>query len=159
MRSVQPVDAVKTPEWFARGSTAVDSARPGRSVLVEVALVRRVAAAVVHVVDMITMRDRHVSATLAVDVVMAFVCAVLRRLALIEMSVVSPVEVPVVDVVHMISVGDRDMAAARFVNVGVIGVLLVYCRGHRTSSCRIAQSRREVILSNAHNIPHYRAEC
>jgi hypothetical protein len=104
-------------------------------VLVVVLAVRGVAMTVVDVVDMIRVRDRHVTATLAVGVVVRPVLFVAVRFALVEMTVVLAVDVPVVDVVDVVAVRHPDVSAALAVDVGVFAVLdVARCHGTRLLS-------------------------
>jgi len=93
------------------------------SVFVVVTLVDGVTTAVVDVVDVVTMRDRDMAATLAVHVIMPRVGNVLAGLALVVVAVVSLVQVSVVDVVDVVAVRDGDMPTSLAVGVFVSGVL------------------------------------
>lgn len=88
-----------------------------------------VAVAVVHVVDVVAVRNGHMTASLAVRVVVVTVISVVGRLALVDMTVVHPVEVAIVHVIGVVTVGDGHVAASLAVRVAVVGVLKV-CRGH-----------------------------
>jgi hypothetical protein len=103
-------------------------------VLVVVALMCRVTTAVMHVIHMVAVRYRDVSAALPMHMVVAIVGTVARRLAFVEMSVVGAMDMPVVDVIHMISVRDSHVPARLPVDMGVTTVFLMYRRSHRTSS-------------------------
>jgi len=103
------------------------------SVFVVVAVVGRVPAPVVHVIDVIAVRHRDVAATLAVDVVMAFVHRVAGRFTFVVVILVSPVQVSVVCVVDVIPVWDRDVAASFAVGMLMLFVLFVDSARHRSS--------------------------
>lgn len=90
--------------------------------VVPVPFVVGVPVTVVHIVDVVPMGHRHVSASLAVPVRVVTVSRVPAGLALVHMVVVDPVEVSVVGVVHMVPVRERDMAAALIVLVHVVGM-------------------------------------
>lgn len=102
--------------------------------LVVVALMCRVAAAVMHVIHMVAVRYRDVSAALPMHMVVTFVGTVPRNLTFVEMPVVGAMDMPVVDVIHMISVRHSHVPARLPVDVGVTAVFLMYRRSHRTSS-------------------------
>jgi hypothetical protein len=99
-------------------------------VLVVVLAVRGVPAPVVHIVDMIPVRHRHMTTPVTVDVVVILMHGVARRFALVVVIVVLSVKVAVVHVVDMVSVRDRDVAASFTVDVVVVNVLAVSCSGH-----------------------------
>jgi hypothetical protein len=82
-------------------------------VLVVVIIVRGVAATVVDVIHVISMRNRDMATTLAMPMVMPLMHGVLtrRRLALVVMTVVLAVQVPVMDVIHVVSMRDSDVPA------------------------------------------------
>jgi len=94
-------------------------------VLVVVAVVCRVPMAVVHVVDVVAVRDRYVAAALGVRVLVAVVRGVVGRLALVDVAVVVAVQMPVVHVVDVVAVRNGDVAAALAVRVVVTGVFNV----------------------------------
>jgi hypothetical protein len=94
-------------------------------VLVVVVAVGGVVVPVVHVVDVIGVRYRDVSAALTVGVLMAGVGGVPVGFALVEVAVVGAVEMPVVHVVNVAGVGDGDMAASLAVNMGMPGMFRV----------------------------------
>lgn len=91
--------------------------------LVVVLAVRRMPAPVVHVVDVIPMRDRDVPTAITMDVVVLFVDRVTRRLALVVMVVVPSMKVTVVRVIDMVAVWDGDVAAPFAMHMFVLGVL------------------------------------
>lgn len=96
-----------------------------QSVVVPVALVSRVPVAVVHVVHVVTVRNRHMPATLAVRVGVIGVLPVLADLALVRVTVVLTVQMPVVHVIDMIAVRDCYVPAARSVRVVMTEVRLM----------------------------------
>ena len=98
--------------------------------LVDVSLVDGMAVPVVDIVHVVSVRDRHVSTTLTVLVLVIGVFGVGSRLALIDVTVVDLVQVPVVDIVHVVSVRDRDMPTALTVLVLVSEVLGVFVGAH-----------------------------
>lgn len=98
--------------------------------LVVVLPVRRMPAPVVHVVDVIRMRNRDVPTAIPMDVVVLFVDRVARRLALVVMVVVPSMEVAVVRVIDVVAVWDGDVAASFAVHVFVLGVFVMGCAGH-----------------------------
>jgi hypothetical protein len=104
-------------------------------VLVVVLVVRRVAASVVHVVDVITVRDRDVPAAFAMDMVVVLVHHVTGWLTFVVVILVSPMKVAVVRVVDVITVGDRDVAASVAVHMVVldVGIVGLGCAGHHLS--------------------------
>lgn len=92
------------------------------------------AVAVVHIVDVITMGHRDVSAILAVLMIMALMRSVFGRLALVVVTRVATVKVAVVHVVDMITVRNGDMTAVFTVHVVVAGMLDVSdCQKHPTT--------------------------
>jgi hypothetical protein len=99
-------------------------------VFVVVVAVRRVPAAVVHVVDVILVRDRHMATSLAVHMVMTFMHRVAGRLAFVVVTLVLPMNVTVVYVVDVIPVRDRNVPASFAMFVSVFEVLVVDCAGH-----------------------------
>ncbi|BBZ44825.1 hypothetical protein MPRM_21060 [Mycobacterium parmense] len=101
--------------------------------LVVVLAVSRVPAPVVHIVDVISVRDRDMAASFTVDVVMTFVYRVAGWLTFVVVILVPSVKVTVVRVVDVIPMRDRDMAASFAVHMIVCDVLVVGCAGHRLS--------------------------
>jgi len=95
--------------------------------------VSRVPAPVVHIVDVIPVRDRDMATSFTVDVVMVLVHRVAGWLTFVVMILVLSVKVTVVRVVDVIPVRDRDMAASFAVHMIVCDVLVVGCAGHRLS--------------------------
>ena len=111
------------------------------SMFVVVALVNDVTTTVVDVVDVVAVRDRNMTAAIAVGVfVLPFVNGVLGSFALVVVAVVSFVQVSVVDVVDVVAVRDRNMTAAIAVFVFVSNVFGVH-RAHYTSLPRTVARR------------------
>ncbi|MBV9350247.1 MAG: hypothetical protein JOZ23_01740 [Mycobacterium sp.] len=100
-------------------------------VLVVVFAVSRVSAPLVQIVDMIPVRDGHMSAAVTVDMVMVLMHRVAGRFAFVVVIVMPSMKVTVVHIVHMVTVRDRDVPAAFTVDVIMIAVLAVSCTGHR----------------------------
>jgi hypothetical protein len=110
------------------------SVLPSALVLVVVLVVRRVPAPVVNVVDVVTVRDRHMAAALAMNVAMTFMHVVAAGgLAFVIVIVVPPMKMTVMHIVDVIAVRDGDMAAALAMCVVVAGVFLVSRLHHRFS--------------------------
>ena len=106
-----------------------------RLVFVVVITVGRMPAPVVHVVDMIAMRDGHVTAPLAVNVVMALMYHVTAvGFAFVKVIVVASVKMAVVRVVDMIAMRYRDMPAAVAVKMVMTGMLMMSGSVHCSSS-------------------------
>ena len=103
------------------------------SVLVVVLAVSRVAAPVVHIVDMVPVWDRNMATPLTVDMVMGLVHRVAGWLTVVVVILVLSMKVTVVDVVDMIPVWDRDMAASFAVHMIMLDMLVMGCAGHRFS--------------------------
>ncbi len=103
----------------------------GPSVLVVVVSVSGVAVAVVHIVDVITVRHRDVAAILAVLVVMHGMRGVFGRLTLVVVTRVASVQVTVMHVVNVIIVRDGDVAAPFTMRVVVADMLDVSDRQRR----------------------------
>jgi len=89
-----------------------------------------VPTSVVHVVDMIPVRDRDMTASFTVSVVMMLVHGVAGWLAFVIVAVVASMDVTVVHVVDVIPVRDRDVTASFAVCMAVFAVLVVDCAGH-----------------------------
>ena len=98
--------------------------------LVVVLAVRCVPAAVVHVVDMVSVRHGHMTTAVTVDVAVILVYGVAGRFAFVVVIVVPSMKVTVVHVVNMVPMRDRDMTASFAVNVVMINVFAVSCVGH-----------------------------
>ncbi len=101
--------------------------------LVVVLAVSRVPAPVVHIVDMVPVRDRNMAAPLTVDMVMMLMHRVAGWLTFVVVTLVLSMKVTVVDVVDMIPMWDRDMAASFAVQMIMFDVLVMGCAGHRFS--------------------------
>jgi hypothetical protein len=99
-------------------------------VLVVVLAVSRMAAPVVHIIDVIPVRDRDMATPVTVDVVMTLVHRVAGCLTFVVVILVLSVKVTVVHEVDVIPVRDRDMAASFAVHMFVFDVLVVGCAGH-----------------------------
>jgi hypothetical protein len=111
-------------------------------VLVVVLAVSSVPAAIVDVVGVIAVRDRHVAAALAVHMVVLLVHRVLRRgLTFVVVAVVPSMQVTVVHVVDVVAMRDRDMSAAVPVDMVMAGVLLVSFVAH--DFCHLSSSASE----------------
>jgi hypothetical protein len=82
---------------------------------------------------MVPMRDRDMTASFAVDVVVILMHGVAGRLAFVVVIVVSSMKVTVVHVVDMVPMRDRDMTASFAVDVVMINVFAVSCLGHHFS--------------------------
>jgi hypothetical protein len=99
-------------------------------VLVVVLAVSRMAAPVVHIIDVIPVRDRDMATPVTVDVVMTLVHRMAGCLTFVVVILVLSVKVTVVHEVDVIPVRDRDMAASFAVHMFVFDVLVVDCAGH-----------------------------
>ncbi|WP_234428109.1 hypothetical protein, partial [Streptomyces badius] len=93
--------------------------------VVPVAVVSRMAVAVVHIVQVVAVPDRHMPAALTVDVVMAGVLVVPGGLALVRVAFVFTVQMTVMHVIDVIVVRDRHVSTAFAVRVIVSGMRLV----------------------------------
>jgi hypothetical protein len=101
-------------------------------VLVVVVAVSCVSAAVVDVVDVVAMRDRHVATAVAVNVlVLRMHLMPVGGLAFVVVIVVPSMKVTVVQIVDVITVRDRNVSAALAVDMRVIDVFVVNCFSHR----------------------------
>jgi hypothetical protein len=101
-------------------------------VLVVVVAVSCVSAAVVDVVDVVAMRNRHVATAIAVNmVVLRMHLMPAGGLAFVVVIVVPSMKVTVVQIVDVITVRDCNMSAAFAVDVRMIDVFVVNCLGHR----------------------------
>jgi hypothetical protein len=101
-----------------------------RSVFVVVFAVSRVPATVVHVVDMVPVRDGDMAAALTVDMLVLLVHRVAGRLAFVVVIPVPSMNVTVVHEVDVVPVGDGDMAASFAVHMVMFDVGGVGCAGH-----------------------------
>jgi hypothetical protein len=91
-------------------------------------------AAVVDVVDVVAMRNRHVATAIAVNmVVLRMHLMPAGGLAFVVVIVVPSMKVTVVQIVDVITVRDCNMSAAFAVDVRMIDVFVVDCLGHRFS--------------------------
>jgi hypothetical protein len=100
------------------------------SVFVVVLGVSRVPTTVVHVVDMIPVRDGDMAAPLTVDMLMLLVHRVAGWLAFVVVIPVLPMKVAVVREVDVVPVGNGDMAASFAVHMIMFDVGGVGCAGH-----------------------------
>lgn len=112
-----------------------------RSVLVVVIVVGGVAAAVMDIVDVVTVGYGYVTTAIAVAVIMVIVGGVLavRWFTFVVVTVVLSVQVPVMNVVDMIPVRDGDVSALLAVGMVVIQMLgMGLCASHMFASpyCR-----------------------
>jgi hypothetical protein len=126
-------DRAPQPGVYARiinghNDTAIQSACG--SVFVVVFAVSRVPASVVHVVDMIPVRDGDVAAPLPVDMLVLLVHRVAGWLAFVVVIPVLSMKVAVVREVDVIPVGNGDVAASFAVRMIMFGVGGVGCAGH-----------------------------
>jgi hypothetical protein len=103
------------------------------SVFVVVITVSRVTMLTVHVVQMISMSDRHVAALGAVKVRMPFGLDMECQLVFVVVITVCVVHMAVVQVVHVVLVLDGAVTALRTVCMGVFCVDIV-CGAHDRSS-------------------------
>ena len=101
--------------------------------LVVVLAVSRMPASVVHIIDVIPVRDRDMATPFTVEVVMIPVHRVAGCLTFVVVILVLSMKVTVVYEIDMIPVWDRDMATSFAVHMIVLGVLVVDCAGHRFS--------------------------
>jgi hypothetical protein len=108
--------------------TGTPSARG--SVFVVVFAVSRVPASVVHVVDMIPVRDGDMAAPLTVDMLVLLVHRVAGRLAFVVVIPVLTMKVAVVRKVDVVPVGNGDMAASFAMRMIMFDVRDVGCAGH-----------------------------
>lgn len=111
---------------------------------VVVIVVNRVPASVVNVVDVIAVRDGHMTTSLAVNVVVPLVNHVAAiGFTFVEVIVMRSVKMTIVDVVDVIAVRDRDMPASGAVSMVMADVLMVNrsahfpCPFHLTSSLMV----------------------
>jgi hypothetical protein len=100
------------------------------SVFVVVFAVSRVPASVVHVVDMIPVRDGDMAAPLTVDMLVLLVHRVAGRLAFVVVIPMLSMKVAVVREVDVVAVGNGDMAASFAVHMIMFDVGGVGCAGH-----------------------------
>jgi hypothetical protein len=118
-------------------------------VLVVVLAVSCVAAPIVDIVDVISVRDGHMAAPVAMDMLVALMHLVLAgMLALVKVIVVRSVQVSIVHIVDVVSVRDRDMTAPVTMDMLMVDVFIVGCVGHR--SRRLRRPIFDFILASAH---------
>jgi hypothetical protein len=89
---------------------------------------------VVHVIHMIAVRHRDVTAAVTVGVLVGLVRTVFSRFALIKVPTMRPMQMTVVDVVGVVAVRDGDMPATRAMLMSVSRVLNVRSGHDLTSS-------------------------
>jgi len=121
-------------------------------VLVVVLAVSRMAAPVVHIIDVIPVRDRDMAASFAVHVLMTLVHRVAGCLTFVVVILVLSMKVTLVHEVDVIPVWDRDVAASFAVHMFVFEVLVVGCAGHCCSPpyrVRFTSYWRTTILGTA----------
>src|ERR1039458_839830 len=130
MATVSPVNVGPFDSWRPAAPSLRDVATRAGSVVVPVIAVLGVAVPVMGVVDVVLVRDTHVTAALAVLVVVRYVLGVAARLALVPVTVVQGVQVAVMGVVGVIAVLHRHVPAALAVRMFVLGVLMMRrCHG------------------------------
>jgi hypothetical protein len=99
-------------------------------VLVVVLAVSRMPAPVVHIVDMIPVRDGYVATPLTVDMARMLMHRVARWwVTFVVVILVLSMKVTVVHVVNMVPMRDRDMPASIAVDVIMVDVRIVGCAG------------------------------
>jgi hypothetical protein len=119
-------------------------------VLVVVVTVRCVSAAVVDVVDVLAMWDRHVATAIAVNMVVLRMHLVLAGgLAFVVVIIVPSMKVTVVQVVDVITVRNCNMSAAFAVDMCVIDVFVVNRLGHRFLTAVSTRLRLLSVLAHA----------
>jgi hypothetical protein len=112
-------------------------------VLVVVVAMRGVPVAVVHIVDVVAVGHRDVSAPVTVGVAVGVVGGVRGRFALVEVPVVRAVQVAVVGVVDVVAMRHGDVPTALAMGVVVTGMFNVSSRHDALASWRsIGMSRR-----------------
>jgi hypothetical protein len=116
------------------------------SVFVPVALVGSVPVAVMHVVDVIAVRNGDMAAVALVLMAVRVVDQVLAAITLVEVVLVDTVDMPIVGVVGVVGVLEGDVAAAGPMRVRVVGVDDVRWCGHGGApSTDIVVLRRAVL--------------
>ncbi|MBM7053615.1 hypothetical protein JS521_06940 [Streptomyces sp. RHZ10] len=95
------------------------------SVVIPVALVGGMAVTVVHIVQVVTVRDRHMPATLTVGMVVTGMLVMLSGLALVHVTFMLTVQMTVVRIIDVIVVRDRHVPTAFAVRMFVSGMRLV----------------------------------
>ena len=98
--------------------------------LVVVPAVSRVPTPVVHIVDMVSVRDRNMATSFAVYMVMSLMYRVAGWFAFVVVIFVLSMNVTVVHVVDVIPMWDRDVTASFAVRMIVIEVLVVNYARH-----------------------------
>jgi hypothetical protein len=98
-------------------------------VFVPVPLVGHVTVTVMHVVDVVFVRDRDMAAAGSVLVRVCVMHGVSVAFALVDVTIVGSVEMTVVHVVDVAFVRDRHMAAAGSVVMRMVGMREMLCRG------------------------------
>jgi hypothetical protein len=93
--------------------------------LVVMPVVLSMAAAVMDVIDVVTVRNCDVATAFAMGVVVALMSGVLGGFTLVVMAIVRLVQVPIVGVVDVVSVRDGNVATTLAVFVVVRGVFWV----------------------------------
>ncbi len=121
------------------------------SVLVVVIAVSGVAVALMHVVNMIAVRNSDVTATLAVDMLVSAVSGVSGWLTLVIVTIVSFVQVTLMHVVNVVTMRDRDMTAALTVSMAVAGVFDV----GRRHKVLLSYTNRARHMSRQLELPHF----
>ncbi len=101
--------------------------------LVVVLAVSRMPAPVVHIVDMIPVRDRDMATPFAVGMVVILMHRVAGWLAFVVVIIVLPMNVTVVHEIDVIPVWNCDMTATVAVHMIMFDMLVVSCAGHRFS--------------------------
>ena len=87
-------------------------------------------ASVVHIVDVLAVRDRDMATAVTMDMVMVLVHRVARWLAFVVVIPVRAMQVAVMRVVDVIPVRDGHMTASFAMHVLMSGVGVVGCAGH-----------------------------
>lgn len=107
-------------------------------------VVSGVPAAVVHVVDMIPMRDRDVTTPFAVPMVVRLVHRVAGWLTFVVVVLVLTMDMTVMHIVDMIPMRDRDVTTPLAMHVIVLRMLVMQCAGHRflTTHTKVGFARR-----------------
>ncbi len=98
--------------------------------LVVVLVVSGVSTAVVHVVDVVPVRNRDVATSRTVQMVMRLMYGVAGGLTFVVVTFVLPMKVAVVHIVDVIPMGDRDVTASFAVRMIVFEMLVVERTGH-----------------------------
>jgi len=86
--------------------------------------VRRMPTSVMDVIDVISVRDGHMSAAVTVHVIVRFVDRMTIGLTLVVVRPVLPMDMPVVQIVDVVAMGNRDVSASLSVRV-VMGQVFV----------------------------------